>query len=246
VRQTPRSPNHQLPLAHDHPHARSLKGNSSIAPGCRASGDPGSPPQTVPEACRASLERAARNTGPNPTQRPAVREPAFTTPRVLKPHGKTADGAVLQVKPRPTPSALPFPLSPLPSLGPRPPDPTALAAVGESDRRLVRGPAARVPPLPRNDSRCSEFARLREGVGGGRKKRVRGVNLQVGASATRTPSTTQTGTAHTQAQRPTPRCRAGAFAHHHAASPHRVVADSPRLSGRSHCPCRCSPGSRGI
>jgi hypothetical protein len=32
-------------------------------------------------------------------------------------------------------------------------DPTLLAGVGESDRRLARGPAARVPPLPRNDIR---------------------------------------------------------------------------------------------
>jgi hypothetical protein len=32
-------------------------------------------------------------------------------------------------------------------------DPTLLARVGESDRRLTRGPAARVPPLPQNDIR---------------------------------------------------------------------------------------------
>ena len=36
--------------------ARSLKGNSSIAPGCRASGYPGCPSTRNPEACRASLQ----------------------------------------------------------------------------------------------------------------------------------------------------------------------------------------------
>ena len=34
-------------------------------------------------------------------------------------------------------------------------DPTLLAGVGESDRRLTRGPAARGPPLPQNDARST-------------------------------------------------------------------------------------------
>jgi hypothetical protein len=45
-------------------------------------------------------------------------------------------------------------------------DPTLLARVGESDRRLTRGPTARGPPLPRNDIRSTEHGWLREGAGG--------------------------------------------------------------------------------
>jgi hypothetical protein len=106
-----------------------------------------------------------------------------------------------------------------------PTDPTALAAVGESDRRLVRGPAARVPPLPRNDARCSEPAWLREGVGG-RAKTTRAWRQPSGwrvCDLDPVHDTNGVGT-HTQAGRPTPRCRAEAFAH-----PPRGVTTSRRF-----------------
>jgi hypothetical protein len=35
-------------------------------------------------------------------------------------------------------------------------DPTALVAVGESDRRLTHGPAARPLPLPRDNARSTQ------------------------------------------------------------------------------------------
>jgi hypothetical protein len=46
--------------------------------------------------------------------------------------------------------------SPLSFLGRSPPDPTLFAGVGESDRRLARGPAARVLPLSRHDAPSTE------------------------------------------------------------------------------------------
>jgi hypothetical protein len=57
-------------------------------------------------------------------------------------------------------------------------DPTLLAGVGESDRRLTRGPAARGPPLPQNDARSTplRWTRDREGV------RVQGTRATVGCA----------------------------------------------------------------
>jgi len=91
----------------------------------------------------------------------------------LPPHGRMGDGAVLQVRPTapPPPPNLSSLLSLVSSLGRRPcvswlvetsdrdstplakADPTDLASIGESDLWLLRGPAARGPPLPQNDIR---------------------------------------------------------------------------------------------
>jgi hypothetical protein len=74
---SPRAPaqNISSPLSLFSSLGRRPPGNSSIAPGCRARGYPGSPPQTVSEACRASLDRSPPHAPrlPHPT---CIRQPA--------------------------------------------------------------------------------------------------------------------------------------------------------------------------
>jgi hypothetical protein len=53
-------------------------------------------------------------------------------------------------------------------------DPTALAAVGESDRQLVHGPAAQVLPLPHNADGQQPSPDCGRGLGGGRTDRAHG------------------------------------------------------------------------
>jgi hypothetical protein len=109
------------------------------------------------------------------TARRAVREPGPSINPGLPPHGNTAEGAVLQVgrhrRATIRPQNISSRLSPVSSLGRRPPDPTPLAGVGESDLRLVAAPPRACPP-----SRKTTFGQLHSrargrGLGGGRKGR---------------------------------------------------------------------------
>ena len=105
---------------------------------------------TAPHAARRDWSKARR-------QRRAVRQPGMTTPRGHRPHGKTADGAGLQVPS--APRRISFPLSPFSFLGRRPPDPTPLAGVGESDLWLVAAPPrACPPPAKRHSVNCTRVA----------------------------------------------------------------------------------------
>ena len=104
------------PVANRHPlcaqnfrRAPSLKGISSIAPGCRVSGYPGDPAiQKLPEACRASLDRRTPhdlrippltcNRQQQTSRRPGgLRHivpcgcPGLIVRRGLRPHGKTVE-----------------------------------------------------------------------------------------------------------------------------------------------------------
>jgi hypothetical protein len=110
--------------------------------------------------------------------------PGLRTRRGLRPFGKTAEGAVLQVGRRSRASAN-GPASagwwnrPITARLPlAQADPTLLAGVGESDRWLTHGPAARGPPLPQNDIRCTApgWTRERDGV------RVQGTRASVGCA----------------------------------------------------------------
>jgi hypothetical protein len=114
--------------SHTAPHAVRRRWSNPVAP-------PGSPRPQAPPQANGQRELAGGNVPraddlrvqQRPTQLDAVGQtrghvvscgsPGFTTPRCLRPHGKTADGAVLQVEPRQTVSS---PLSPFSSLGRRP------------------------------------------------------------------------------------------------------------------------------